>query len=679
MPLMHRLFLNLLLLIGLAVAPQAQESFLGQTAVGVTDAVSSRVVASHLAVTPGQTIRLAWDIRLEPHWHVYWQNPGDSGLAPRLIPANPAVSVENVQWPLPKVISLPPITNYGYEDRVVLVMDVRLPDMIPAGPLELPLQLEYLYCKDMCLPGKVSLVLPLEVAAASRANPAFDEPQAYASSRLPLPLPVGAEVRAFREGAETFLVMGGGMAAQELRFIPFSEGWLDDAAAQQRRERDGYVQLALPHDPHGTSLPERVQGILLAGGQGYHVDVALGDAPVAQKVSAGLGTALLLAFLAGLVLNLMPCVLPVVALKVFSLVRTRNARERMAHTAVYAAGVLTTFWAMGGLIAVLQQGGTKLGWGFQMQNPYFVAVLAALMLAMAMNFWGVFKTGAWLTRWGMTSRGDHESYGEAFLTGLVTVLVATPCTVPFMGTAMAYALAQPLAGILYVFTALGLGMVAPLALVALVPQLAALLPRPGAWMESFKQLLGWPLLVTALWLVWVFAGQTGTMALFVLLSLLVVLAFALWLYGLYGNRRSFVLVLAVVAVAAWMLPTYTVRSDAVSPWREWSADAVHEARSGGSPVLVDFTADWCITCKFTEATVLETSAVQNLFARHGVVLFKADWTSYNPAITAELARHGRRGVPLYLLYLSGRDEPLVLPQLLTFGVLEQVLKGASHD
>lgn len=665
----------LLLLIGLAAVPHAAP---GQTDIAVTDAVASRVTSSHLSIVPGQTFELAWEFRLEPHWHIYWQNAGDSGIPPQIVMGNPAFQLGETQWPTPKVISMPPITNYGYEDHLTLLMPITAPKVLQPGELAVPLRLEYLYCKDICLPGKVDLTLPLTVAAAPEENPVFPALAAQNHETLPRVLPSDADVRAFQKDDRTYLVFNDtSLGAVAPRFIPDKEGWLDDSAEQTSRHRDGYLELTLPHDAYSNQTVTAVKGLLLrADGTGFMVDAPLDDAPAAvQDVrNTSLMTVLVLAFLAGLILNLMPCVLPVIALKVFALMRTRNHTERLMHTLVYAAGVLVTFWGMGTVIALLQQGGQKLGWGFQMQNPYFVAGLAALMLALAMNFWGVFKTGAWLTRVGVAQRGEHESYAEAFLTGLVAVVVATPCTVPFMGTAMAYALGQSFAGIVQVFTALGLGMVAPLALVALFPPFSRLLPRPGAWMETFKQFLGWPLLLTALWLVWVFAGQGGTAAVFVLLILLLAFAFALWLYGLDGSYRGAILVGAVLAAGAWLLPMYLQTNPAPSAWQPWSAEATRTSRLQNVPVFVDFTADWCITCKFTEATVLNTTAVQALFAKHHTVLLKGDWTSYNPDITTELARHGRRGVPLYLLYLPGNEEPLVLPQLLTLGVLRQALE-----
>ncbi|MCP5404716.1 MAG: thioredoxin family protein [Pseudomonadaceae bacterium] len=672
MPLISRIAAFFVLLIGLAGGAHATD---GQTDIAVTDAVASRVVASHATIVPGQTFQLAWQIKLEPHWHIYWQNPGDSGLAPRLTPNDPTYTVGETRWPTPKLIPLPPITNYGYEDKVVLVMPVTAPTILPPGATTLPLRLEYLYCKDICLPGKVTLDLPLTVGSAPLENPLFGQLAAENRETLPQPMPATHEVRAYlREGNVHLVFNAQDIGAVAPRFFPHAEGWLDDGAAQTILHQPPYMDMTLPRDLHGNAEITEVQGLLVrADGKGFVINVPLGDAPLLPEDPNQLPWVLLAAFVAGLVLNLMPCVLPVIALKVFSLLRTTNHTERLSHMLVYAAGVLVTFWGMAGIIAAIQQGGHQLGWGFQMQNPLFVAAMAALMLAMALSFWGVFSAGSWLTRVTTpTRKAMHESWAEAFLTGMVAVVVATPCTVPFMGTAMAYALAQPFWGIVQVFTALGLGMAAPLALVALFPPLARWLPRPGPWMDTFKQLLGWPMLATALWLVWVFAGQTNTAALFVLLGGLGLLGFTLWLYGRLGGWSALA-VAAVLAGGALVIPDYTAPGEQpASRWQPWSKAAEQAARATG-PVFVDFTADWCITCKFTEATVLNTQSVQQLFVARNVTLLQGDWTSYDEAITAELARHNRRGVPLYLLYLPEKDEPLILPQLLTRAVLEEAL------
>jgi thiol:disulfide interchange protein DsbD len=320
-----------------------------------------------------------------------------------------------------------------------------------------------------------------------------------------------------------------------------------------------------------------------------------------------------------------------------------------------------------------------LGWGFLLQQPLVVGGFTLLMVGLALNFWGVFSVGEGLTRLGAKPRKPGtEPLSTSAATGLLAVVVATPCTVPFMGAALGYALTQSVWASFAIFTAMGVGMALPFLLLAFTKKAAAWLPKPGAWMATFKHALGWPMLLTALWLAYVFASLTaefaGQVALFALLLGATLLAFALWLYGQNPNRLRAALVVGAVLSSFVMLSPLTRPSQAQAVWAEWSVAAVEAARAEGRPVFVDFTADWCLTCKVTEATVLNTSAVQALFAEKNVALFKADWTARDDAITAELAKHGRQGVPLYLLYLPNQPEPQILPQLLSLGVLRGALE-----
>ncbi|MFZ2587170.1 MAG: thioredoxin family protein [Alphaproteobacteria bacterium] len=667
---LYKVFMLVVLLLAGRVV--AQES-LGQTEWATTDTVHSQLTAQHKVVQAGTSTRVAWEIKLDDHWHVYWSNPGDSGIPPMMTVNGTKVAIN--AWPTPKVINIPPITNYGYEEKVVLLADVAIPANTPQGNMNLPVKLEYLYCKDVCMPGRVETNLPLDVGTTPVLNPDYEPLEAWSTAHTPQQL---EGVTVWREGADTLLAASN-LPAGALRFIPAVEGWMDDGAAQEQTVVNGKPVLRLKPDAYASGQPPaEVEGLVLVDdGTGYALKASVTVAPATAAGGEGvtvtlsaLPVAMALAFLAGLMLNLMPCVLPVIALKIFGLVRTQSYMERLTHTVAYTGGVLATLMGMASVVAVLQNGGTQLGWGFQLQSPLFVAALVALLVALALNFWGVFTLGESLSRLGTTK--THESYGEAFLTGMLAVIVATPCTVPFMGGAMAYALGQPISGSLPVFASMGVGMAAPLLAVAVFPPLGRLLPKPGAWMATFKSLLGWPMLATALWLAWVFGNQTSTAMLAVLLAVVMLLALGLWLVGNRFARLGWLVVAASVLVGGWVLqPT----PDATHAWKVWSKADETAARALG-PVLVDFTADWCITCKVTEATVLNRPATQALFAKHNVTLLQADWTRYDAAITAELASHGRRGVPLYLLYRQGEEQPLVLPQLLTYGMLEEALARA---
>jgi thiol:disulfide interchange protein DsbD len=393
--------------------------------------------------------------------------------------------------------------------------------------------------------------------------------------------------------------------------------------------------------------------------------------------------AVFFALLAGLILNLMPCVLPVLSLKLLGLIKHHHGPERITQTLAYTGGIVSTFWAFAVTVFIIQRSGAQIGWGFHLQNPLFVAVLALLMLAVALNFFGVFEVGHSLTRLGAKpDKSPRHPLWQSFGTGVLAVIVATPCTVPFMGGAMAYAFTQPLPQSLAVFTALGLGLALPFLIAIPFPHVFRWLPKPGAWMLTFRHILGWPMLATALWLTFVFAAQTmqmgGLIPVYALFTFAILFSFALWFYGTRksptGRRLPAIAVLLTVIACIGALHTLLLPPSGTMPvqWRKWSPEAVAQATQT-QPVFIDFTADWCVTCKVTEATVLNTTRVQTLFQTHNVALFKADWTLQDPAITEELARHGRKGVPLYLYYRKGEAEPQILPQLLTPGLLEATL------
>lgn len=689
----HAILLPLILfLITAAATLQAQPAgSAGQSAPVSTDAVHSTLISSHQTITAGQRFQVAWDITLDPHWHVYWKNPGDSGLAPQLEPQN-GFTATPLEFPSPKVISIPPVTNYGFENRAILLTTVTAPATLAPGIYNLPVKLTYLYCSDVCMPGEVTALLPLKVALTAQANPAFAPVMQAHQAALPKPLPAGADIRAAVSGASINLYFNPAAfgTVMTARFIPDTESWLHDSAEQPYAKGT----LTLAQDPYQKTTPSTITGLLLINGTDtYILNVPLpaltqASAPPppeqAQPGDTTLGLALFFGFLAGLILNVMPCVLPVLSLKILSLVRHHSSAYRRRHTLAYTFGVLVSFWSFAVVIVGLQSGGQQLGWGFHLQNPLFVAALATLMLAVALNFFGLFTVGESLTRLTAapnTTPHPKETLFSDVATGVLAVVVATPCTVPFMGGALAYALGQPLAVSLMVFTAIGLGMASPFLLAAIHPRLLSWLPHPGRWMLTFKHLLGWPMLATGLWLVWVFTNQTSLAAGFLLLLLMLGLAFSLWLYGTRPRHITLALVLFTLVAGGWLLaPMGSVSQATPSPeisangWQPWSLQAQQEAIARGKPVFVDFTADWCLTCKVTEATVLNTTTVKTMLNQNGVTLLQGDWTRQDPAITAELARHGRKGVPLYLAYLPGQASPTILPQLLTPSLLEETFR-----
>ncbi len=657
-------------------------------------AITTRLVSSHAEVTSGQTIQLAWEFKLEPHWHIYWRNAGDSGLPPQLKPAgNGKSEALALTFPTPKVISIPPLTNYGYENTVTFTTNFTVPQGLARGLNVLSFNAGFLYCKDVCMPGQTELRLPLVVSPRAKANPEFKT-----ATNLPQPLPQSSAIMAESTGGTIQLTIPLNLSGQSVRFLPFEDGIIDDSAPQNQTNNILSIQL----DPQATTQPANLEGLLLVNGQGYSFSIPLhqtGDARSPQTEATPQGTtpqadapstsltllgALFFALLAGLLLNLMPCVLPVLSLKLLSLIKHHHGLNRTHHTLAYTGGVLVSFWVFAILIAVLRQAGGQIGWGFHLQNPIMVAALVFMMLAVAFNFFGMFELGHGLTRLAATPNGKGKTEStpradlvESFATGILAVVVATPCTVPFMGGAMAYALTQSLAEGLLIFTALGIGMAIPFLISIPYPRVFRWLPKPGAWMNTFRHALGWPMLATALWLAYVFTSQTGQAGLFLLLSGVLVFAFTLWLFGVRPTRVTGLLPVVIAALTLFWVGSFANRPQSVM-WQPWSAAAVEKAIQENTPVFVDFTADWCITCKVTEATVLNTDGVQKLFADTGTALFRGDWTNQNPEISAELARHNRRSVPLYLLYIPGKPVE-VLPQLLTPGLLREKLQGVGKQ
>lgn len=647
-----------------------------------TPAITTRLVSSHSEVTPGQTIQIAWEFKLSPHWHIYWNNAGDSGLPPELKSThNNNTTPQALTWPTPKVISIPPVTNYGYEDAVTFVSNYTVPTGLARGLNVMPFSASFLYCNDICMPGKAELKLPINISTKAVANNAFKP-----SNGLPSAIPTRSNLVAEVTGKTIQLTLPLNLATDNTRFIPDADGVIDDSAPQTLT---GNI-LSIPLDPQAETTPQDLNGLLLINGQGYQFTTPLHQTTIrsgnaesppqaaltpASSASASFIGAVFFAFLAGFILNLMPCVLPVLSLKLLSLVKHHHGPSRVRHTVAYTIGVIGSFWLFAIAIALIKDTGTQLGWGFHLQNPLLVATLVLLLLAVALNFFGIYELGQALTRLGAKPVTNparaHPSLAASAATGILAVVVATPCTVPFMGGAMAYALTQSFAESLIIFTSLGLGMSAPFLVAIPFPAVFKWLPKPGPWMNTFRHALGWPMLATALWLLYVFASQTDQLTTFALLGLGLLLSLALWFYGARPSVYSAVAAVIVCIGGLWTISS-TMNRPQMMVWQPFTAAAVETARQTGNPVFVDFTADWCLTCKVTEATVLDTEKTQKLFAATKTTLFQADWTNQNPEITAELTRHGRKGVPLYLLYLPGKDAE-ILPQLITFNLLKEKL------
>lgn len=669
------------------------------------DAPHARVslLADVRGVLPGQPFTLGVQFELDRGWHVYWQNPGDSGQAPRIdwrLPAGFTASA--IEWPYPQQVSAPPVVTYGYEDAVLLPVTVTPPANV-TGAVSLGGTLRYLVCKDLCLPEQAEVVLDLPVLDRAEPDSAGQRAIAAARARLPRQLPVA--VQAARFGNHVYLTWPaqGHRAAQ---FFPDREGQFKHSVEPVLERVGDRLRLTLTA---GSRPVERLTGALVDP-RGWDTDAQVPalavDVPVRTleaappagepvprpvETTAGMDLALAagLAIIGGLILNLMPCVFPVLSVKVLSFIQLAHGDPRRVrrHGLAFLAGVLVSFWLLAGLLLALRAAGGGVGWGFQLQSPGFVAAMALLLTAVGLNLMGAFEVGLGLSRLA-GGAPQPAGYPGSFLTGVLAVLVATPCTAPFMGAALGFALARPAAEALAIFTALGLGMAAPYLLLAELPGLLARLPRPGAWMVTLRQALAFPLFATAVWLVWVLGRQSGVDAVGLLLLAALGVGFAAWGVGHLqrGPHRRWLPgavvlaglgVAAVLGFAAAMRPAATSvpekpRASAAIDWRPWSAKRVDELRAEGRPVFVDFTAAWCISCQVNKQVALDTDAVARRFAELGITALEADWTRYDPAITQALAGFGRSGVPLYVYY-PPRGGPRLLPTVLTpAAVLEAV-------
>lgn len=666
------------------------------------------LVADVRGVLPGQPFALGVRFALDRGWHIYWQNPGDSGQAPRIDWQLPAgFTAGDIEWPYPTQVSAPPVVTYGYEDAVLLPVTVTPPAAV-TGTASLRGTVHYLVCKDLCLPERAQLALDLPVRDRAEPDPAGQRAIAAARARLPRHLPVA--VTAARYENHVYLDWPAAQGGGQTQFFPDREGQFRHSAGQTLERVGDRLRLTLTA---GKTPFEHLTGVLVdargwdAAGQvpALAVDVpvrALDAAPPAGepvsapgRTTAGMGLALAagLALLGGLILNLMPCVFPVLSVKVLSFIQLAHGdpgRVRR-HGLAFLVGVLASFWLLAGLLLALRAAGGGVGWGFQLQSPGFVAAMALLLTAVGLNLMGAFEVGLGLSR--LAGGAPHPAgYPGSFLTGVLAVLVATPCTAPFMGAALGFALARPAVEALAIFTALGLGMAAPYLLLAELPGLLARLPRPGAWMVTLRQGLAFPLFATAVWLTWVLGRQSGVDAVGLLLLAALGVGFAAWGVGHLqrGSQRRWLPgavvlvglgVAAVLGFAAAMrpaaraaAPARDTAATAAIDWQPWSAGRVAELRAAGRPVFVDFTAAWCISCQVNKQVALDTDAVARRFAALRITALEADWTRYDPAITQALAGFGRSGVPLYVYYPPG-GAPRLLPAVLTpAAVLEAVAR-----
>jgi thiol:disulfide interchange protein DsbD len=679
-------------------APVTPSSFADALHVHVQLVVPDAAIAAN-----GQPTNAGLYFKLEPGWHVYWQNAGDSGEPPRIRWSLPdGISATALQFPAPQRLPLGPLMDFGYENEVLFPFTLTAAQDVKPGPATLHAHVDWLVCREVCIPGKADLQITRTIGPASGVGDANDA-QIYnrLAGNLPKPLP-SADKAVFQSTPTGFrLAISTGKHEAQALFFPADQNIVDNPSPQPLTPTPAGFILDLKKDSTLASAPAALNGdIELSGGRNYEIHAAPGTIALPAPASA-FGELIRvsgLAFLGGLLLNLMPCVFPVLFIKGLSLVNSgREERHNLrTHGFVYTLGILISFWVLVGALLALRAAGASLGWGFQFQSPVFLSLMAALLFFLGLSLAGQFEIGLTLTGAG-GSLAQKQGYAGSFFTGVLAVVVATPCSAPFMGTAIGYALAKPAAVTFAIFTALALGLAAPYFALTLHPAWTRLLPRPGAWMEVFKQAISVPIFITVIWLAWVVVQAYGANLLLALLSVFLLLAIAGWFLGRWPAKRWATVIAALVILVSVGLAAAAPKYLAALPpasgseagtqqsaangasWQPWSADAVQKALAAGHPVFVDFTASWCLSCQVNERVALTRPEVQQAFTQAGVVLLRADWTREDPAITQALAALGRSGVPVYALYAPGQNDPQLLPQVLTPAIVTGALAQLPHN
>lgn len=690
-----------------------------------TEHVTAELVAEHAAVRPGEALQIGLKLQHIAHWHTYWRNPGDSGMPTTLQWTLPAGSnASPIDWPAPQRLPFGPLVNYGYKGELLLALRYTPPADARAGEtLQLRARADWLVCSDICIPEHAELTLTLPVVAAGAPTPPGAERALFERHATLRPVALeGWTASVQQAGRELLLELApdDGAAAPAARpalhFFPYAEQVLEPARHELLRTPSGYaLKLALAD---GAQLPARLDGVLVALGGPSAVPPWAGarravevSAPVRSVAAltlpaqaepmattvtapAQIGTsgtrlwaALALALAGGALLNLMPCVFPVLSIKLLSLAQQRDDRAALRrHALAYGAGVLLSFLVLAAALLALRAAGTSIGWGFQLQEPGVVFVLTLLFFALGLNLMGAFEFATLLPQ-RLAGWRARRPAADALASGALAVVAASPCTAPFMGAALGYAVTQSVGEALGVFAALGIGMALPYMLLALMPGWRSRLPRPGPWMLHLKQLLAFPMFATVVWLLWVLGQQAGVDGAAKALLACVGMAFLIWLAGLARMAPARALAgrafaaLALVALLAWSWPGTPTPAQAAAgatshpvaaAWQPYDEAQIARHMAAGRPVFVDFTAAWCVSCQVNKRLVLNTDATTQAFERHNVVLMRADWTQRDARITEALARLGRNGVPVYLLIRPGR-EPLLLPEILTGRIVTDAL------
>ena len=664
--------------------------------------LEAELISEASSIKPGESLWVAVKQVIKPGWHTYWFNPGDAGAEAKLDWQLPeGFTASEIHWPYPERIPYGPLMNFGYHDEVLLLVQITTPANFDAEEVHLRVKGEWLVCEDICIPEGAELELVLPVTDATPHSVTANA-GSFREARQKLPRDIGVTAQ-YSAGVDRILleVQMSGLERSRIEsvgFFPFGEDVLNYPSPQKLSVINDGFRLALTPGYSFDPLESSLDGVVVVTEKaGEEIQTAFivrpGRIGVIEDNGITVAVALLFAFLGGMILNLMPCVFPVLSIKVLSLIESTHS-DRSAirmHAFVYALGVMSSFLAIALVLIALRESGEQIGWGFQLQSPLVIGLLIYLFVIIGLNLAGYFEFGTSLmgAGEGLAERSGHSG---SFFTGVLAALVAAPCTAPFMGAAIGFALTQSTFTSLAVFASLGLGMALPYFLLCFSQPLLDRMPKPGPWMEILKQVFAFPMFATSVWLIWVLNQQTGANGLLAVLSGLLLIVFAIWLLKHQGAGaggwvgRLVALILSVIAIGLTGVVVGTNSSASGDP-----AEAVSTSTSGlavepysrerlealavEGPVFVNFSAAWCITCKVNELAALSSDGIRLIFEENNVTYLKADWTNEDPLITKALSEYGRSGVPLYLLYGKGSSRASILPQILTEAIVIEAVEG----
>lgn len=684
--------------------------------------VKVELVQEEETIQPGHPFWVAVHLVMEEGWHVYWKNPGDAGMPLKVewqLP--PGFEAGPLQWPFPEKFTLADMVGFGYEGEVTLLSQITPPKDLNQSDLPLSAKINWLVCSSMtCQPGSAQANLTAKIVpqtpVAKKESIAL-----FQAARAKMPKSHVVAKTLWKDGTVQLEVAEADRLSKSdpivgVYFFPEQKDVIDHTVAPTVAPDEEGCLVSLKGTQVGVK-GQKLKGVLVlhtqkgstANVEAFDIDspiqeddgavayTTIGDETVATGLSAsksfvfsgGVGYALLLAFIGGMILNLMPCVLPVLSFKVMSFIQMSGKSRSLTlkHGVAFSFGVLASFWILASIMLILREYGQAVGWGFQLQEPLFVVILASLLFIFALNLFGVFELGLVVSSWAGQTQAETvqktPGYVSSFLSGVLATAVATPCTGPFLGSAVGFAFTLPIAQSLLIFTSLGLGMSFPYLVLAAFPAFLKFIPKPGAWMEVFKQLMGFVMLATVLWLMWVFSAQTDSLSLICVMAGFLCFSIGAWIYGKgslpsasFSKRvmaYAFVAVFALAGFEAIIFPRANwykedntiAMNDEWQGWETFSPARVAELRAQGKPVFIDFTAKWCLICQANHL-VMNSESVRQRLDQAGVVKMKADWTKNDPVIAEELAKFGRNSVPLYILYgTDGKKDPVILPQVLT--------------